>query len=291
MSKTLYALGCLALLSLQSPAAALDVNRISSEIHRLTNAMRAEKNLPPLAKMPELDALARRHSQNMATQHFFGHVDPAGLSPGGRMQKYLPGLLTTLSAENIAMRTISGDNEASLAFKLMEQWRHSPGHYANIMTPGLEQLGAGVAVSANEIYATQNFATALVMLAQKMPAQVPSGKPLQLKFRYLGSFPREQLTVFVHVPDRSARFAVEGGSFYTGGGPLQPIWSDSRHFSLNVPTRHGLGEYSLGIGRSGSYYNTPFRFQAVAASGALPQKARNHLRIFAFGARQGVIPA
>lgn len=287
MPKTLSALACLALLNLSLPAAALDADKISSEIHRLTNAMRAEKNLPPLAKMPELDSLARRHSQNMASQHFFDHVDPAGLSPGGRMQKYLPGLLTTLSAENIAMRTVGGDNEASLAFKLIEQWRHSPGHYANIMTPGLEQLGAGIAVSAShEIYATQNFATALVMLEQKMPAQVPSGKPLPLKFRYLGSFPKEQLTVFVHVPDRSARFPVAGGSFYTGGGPLQPSWSDSRHFSLNVPTRFGLGEYSLGIGRSGSYYNTPFRFQAVAASGT-----RRHSGAFAFGACQGLNPA
>jgi len=289
MPKPHLPIACLSLmLSLQLPAAALDLNKIASEIHRLTNAMRAEKNLPPLAAMPELDGLARRHSQNMVDQHFFDHVDPAGLSPGGRLKKYLPGLLTTMSAENIAMRSLSGDNEAGLAFKLMDQWRHSPGHYANIMTPGLEQLGAGVAVNAREIYATQSFATALVMLEQAMPAQVAAGRPLQLKFRYLGSFPGQQLTVFVHVPNQTAHFAAGGGSFYTGGGPLQPKWSDNHHFKLSVPTTYGLGTYRLGIGRSGSYYDTPFKFVAVTRSSA---KADRHPWGFALGALQGLVSA
>ncbi len=246
------------LLTLQ--AQALDVHQVEREIHRLTNAMRAEKNLAPLTAMTELDGLARKHSENMAQQGFFAHTDLQGLSPSGRMEKYLPGLFTMGSAENIAMRTVSGDAEAAVALALVTQWRHSEGHYRNIMNTSLRQLGVGVGEANGNVYATQNFANSLVMLENTRPEQVKAGAAVSLKFRFLADFPAKELTAFVNVPDKAARFYTKDGSFYTGGGPLEAIWKDPTHFELKVPTTHGKGGYRIGIGQNGAYYQTPFGF-------------------------------
>ncbi|HEY9840866.1 MAG TPA: CAP domain-containing protein [Candidatus Obscuribacterales bacterium] len=248
-------------------AQALDLRKVEKEIHRLTNEMRAEKGLKPLAPMRELDGLARAHSRNMAENDFFDHVDPDGNSPFDRMKKNLPTLLTMGAAENIAMRSISGAAELALAKGLSQQWRHSPGHYRNIMKPAYLQLGVGVAAKDGDIYATQNFAAGLVMLEQDLPGRIQAGGPVRLSFRYLADFPPDELSVFLNVPDAEARFPTAGGSFYTGGGPLQPVWKEKQRFELNIPTSYGLGVYSLGIGRNGSYYPTPFSFEAVKQLG------------------------
>ncbi|PKL76085.1 MAG: hypothetical protein CVV27_12060 [Candidatus Melainabacteria bacterium HGW-Melainabacteria-1] len=247
------------------PALALDLDRVEAEIHRLSNVLRAEKDLPPLAQLPELDGLARRHSNNMARQQFFAHQDPEGLSPSARMQTQLPGLLTMGSGENIAMRS-SGADELTVARALVSQWRNSPGHYRNIISPDYLHLGVGIADSGQNIYATQVFAAGLVLLKSPLPASVSTGESVALQFRFLANFAPEQLSLFLTVPDKQARFPASGGSFYTGGGPLIPQWQDASHFTVTIPSRYGLGQYRLGIGRQGSYYNTPYQFEVVAPS-------------------------
>lgn len=260
-----------ALLAGSGPArAALDLPRVEAEIHRLTNAMRAEKGLPPLAALPDLDTLARTHSQDMAKRHFFAHDNPDGASAGDRLRTRLPGLLTAGSAENIAMRSLGGDEKA-LAYALMQQWRHSPGHYANIISARMRQLGAGVAVGADGIYATQDFTDALVQLETPLPDRVLYGRTVIVDFRFLAGFAPAQLSAFLHVPDPQTRFPAGGNRFYTGGGPLQPEWRDADHFRLRIPVSYGRGVYSLGIGSQGSYYPTPYRFEAVDALSAVTE--------------------
>lgn len=243
-------------------ALALDTQKVEREIHRLTNAMRAEKGVAPLQPLPELDSLARNHSINMAQNGFFSHSDPEGRSPFDRMEHFLPGLLTMGSAENIAMRGLSGDDELMVALGLVTQWRNSPGHYSNIMNPAYRQLGVGIGTGSGNVYATQNFTSALVMLETDLPKRAALGQSVKLSFRFLGDFPKAQLSVFLTVPDKSARFPTSSGSFYTGGGPLQPVWTDASSFELTIPVKYGAGSYSLGIGSNGSYYSTPYHFEA-----------------------------
>ena len=47
-------------------------------IHSLVNSQRAEHGLPLLAYDEPLSAIARSHSDDMASQRFFSHVNPAG---------------------------------------------------------------------------------------------------------------------------------------------------------------------------------------------------------------------
>lgn len=246
------------------PAQALDLDSVEREIHRLTNQLRQTQQVPPLAPLPGLYHIARKHSQAMATQGFFSHTDPQGRGPSDRMRLFLPGLLSTGSGENIAMRSQGDEGEMALALALFTQWKNSPGHYANMVSGSFRHLGVGVALHNQEIYATQNFAKGLVQLLSGPPAKVKSGPAVKMKFEFLADFPRQALSVFVYVPDKTARFYTSGGSFYTGGGPLEPKWLNQSQFEITVPTDKGLGAYRLGIGQNGSYYNTPFGCEVVS---------------------------
>lgn len=260
---------CLVLLLMSWPGSlsvlALERDSVEKEIHRLTNQLRQEKNLPPLAPLPGLYQLARKHSEAMASQGFFAHTDPQGRGPSERMKLFLPGLLAMGSGENIAMRSEGQEDEMELALALFTQWKHSPGHYANMVSKDYRHLGVGVALENGNVYATQNFANGLVQLQSGPPAKVESGPAVKMKFEFLADFPPAEVSVFVHVPDTQARFYTSGGSFYTGGGPISPVWLDKTHFEINLPTDKGLGTYSLGIGQNGAYYNTPFGFEVVAS--------------------------
>lgn len=247
------------------PAAALDLDSVENEIHRLTNQLRQEKHVPPLAPLKGLYEVSRKHSQAMAEQGFFAHTDPQGRGPSDRLKLFLPGLLTMGSGENIAMRSLGQDDEAEVALGLFTQWKHSPGHYANMVSESYRHLGVGVALKNGDVYATQNFAKGLVQLQSGPPAKVKSGPPVKMKFEFLADFPPAEVSVFVHVPDESARFYTTGGAFYTGGGPISPVWLDKTHFEITLPTDKGLGAYTLGIGQKGSYYDTPFGFESVAS--------------------------
>jgi uncharacterized protein YkwD len=267
MNRVIFSFAVLASLCFQVllPVQALDLDRVEKEIHQLTNELRQEKKLPVLAPFAGLYMLARKHSQAMADQHFFAHTDPQGRSPFARMDLFLPGFLSMGSGENIAMRTWNQDDESTVAQAIYLQWKHSPGHYANMVSLGFRHLGVGIALKNNEIYATQSFAKGLVNLQSGPPKQVPSGSPVKMKFEFLADFPATDLSVFIHVPDTKARFLTSSGSFYTGGGPIQPVWLDKTHFEITLPTDKGLGKYTLGIGPKGSYYDTPYGFETVKA--------------------------
>lgn len=246
------------------PAQALDLRQIERQLHVLTNDLRTEKQLTPLLALPELDAVARRHSENMAQQSFFSHSDLEGRSSSDRLALFFPALFAMSSGENIAMRTVGNDDENTIARGLFTQWRNSPGHYANMTDAAFRQLGVGVGLSGQKVYATQNFTAALVQLLDPLPSSVSSGPPVTLRFRLLAEFPKEALSLYIKVPDAQARFPVGGGTFYVGGGPLQPSWESGDIFSVKIPTTHGTGTYQLNIGNNGSYYTTPYRFAVKA---------------------------
>ena len=87
-----------------------------------------------------------------------------------------------------------------------------------------------------------------------LPIEVGYGDTAKLKFEFLGKFPKDQLTIFVHFPDRTARHYIKGGSYYTGSGPFLPIWEDDNIFYLEIPFDKGKGIYKITMGSYGSFY-------------------------------------
>ena len=122
------------------------------ECFDLVNAMRAEKGLKPLAWANDLMLVARKHSADMATRSFFDHTNPDGLDPFQRMEN--GGASFSMAGENIAYNQGYQDPAAVAA----DGWRHSPGHYRNIMTEDFEESAIGAATAADgSVYFTQVF--------------------------------------------------------------------------------------------------------------------------------------
>jgi uncharacterized protein YkwD len=102
------------------------------------NAERARQNLAPLAACPRLDRAAQGYAEVMASTRHFDHtgLDGSTLTSRARDAGYLPAGGGWSVAENIAQ----GYPDVAA---VMTGWMNSPGHRANILSPGLAHLGVG----------------------------------------------------------------------------------------------------------------------------------------------------
>ncbi|HEX8458488.1 MAG TPA: CAP domain-containing protein [Pyrinomonadaceae bacterium] len=121
----------------------------------LINAARRARGESPLVWDAELTRMARQHSENMARQNFFDHVDRQGRNVATRART---GGVCGWSAigENIAYNA-GYDDPAGFA---VERWLISAKHRDNLMRRGFTHSGVGVARSADgRVYFTQVFIT------------------------------------------------------------------------------------------------------------------------------------
>ncbi|TVR60430.1 MAG: CAP domain-containing protein [Spirochaetaceae bacterium] len=249
------------------PAAAQDttaMNRsdayareIEEHILTLTNAERARRNLPPLVVHTKLDNAARRHSGAMSSQRFFAHVDPRGRNPQDRVFSLYPELIGGIG-ENIALN--HGDSALRTAENIMIAWMNSAGHRRNILSAEYTYIGVGVVAEASgpRYYATQKFGNLIAELTDRAPDSVAAGTEVMLRFMYLGPAQnRDNLSVFVSLPDPRARFELGGGRYMVGAGLLEPRWTGRSEFSIRVPTSSGTGRYTVRMGYNNSYVDSP----------------------------------
>ncbi len=162
---TLVVLNCA-----KEDVSALDENsslneQLATLILQKTNKIRTDQGLTALIQNDEMDALAKFHSDNMVKEGFFDHTDHEGNSPSDRADN--AGYGWSRIAENIVyvpwFENVSGCGDTrsaeALSACMVEGWRNSPGHYAN-MIGDYVQLGVGVSFTQDSIaYATQVFRT------------------------------------------------------------------------------------------------------------------------------------
>ena len=60
---------------------------LESAIHVEVNAIRTQRHLIQLQRLPELDAVARAHSRDMAQRGYFAHESPEGSNPLDRLTR------------------------------------------------------------------------------------------------------------------------------------------------------------------------------------------------------------
>lgn len=125
-----------------------------------TNAARAEGRrcgdswmdaAPPLDWNPQLAVAALAHSQDMARQAYFSHVNRQGQDVAQRAEAQ--GYRWRSIAENISR----GQNSAQEA---VAGWINSPGHCRNLMNPRFSEMGAGLGIHQGKhatAYWTQVF--------------------------------------------------------------------------------------------------------------------------------------
>ncbi len=108
---------------------------LARRLARLVNEHRATLGCPPLAWDPDLATVAFGHSMDMATRGFFGHTNPDGETPTGRLRSAFIGYAK--AAENIAAGYASPDS-------VLAAWLRSPRHRRNLEDCAFTRHGVGL---------------------------------------------------------------------------------------------------------------------------------------------------
>lgn len=158
-------------------------NELERQIHQQINRVRQNHGLSQLNSDELLTAIARKHSSDMASYHFFSHMNLQGESPVERAKnlgwnKKKPQGSNTWAigpGENIFMNhlydkviTTKQNGVAvkkeylwktpeEIAQSTVQGWMDSPPHRKNILSPKYDQQGIGVAISGHEIYITEDM--------------------------------------------------------------------------------------------------------------------------------------
>lgn len=136
-----------------TPQESYSATQIEDAILSQVNRVRSEHGLGALRMNPQLQQAARSHSEQMARQNFFSHVDPKGKDVVDRIQSQgVTGFRSV--GENIFV----GQNLANLVESVIQGWMTSPGHKRNLLSSEYREVGTGVAVSDKQkVYATQVY--------------------------------------------------------------------------------------------------------------------------------------
>lgn len=124
---------------------------MEKQIFYLTNSIRVRNSLPALSWSGAASLCARRHSEDMAGNHYFSHIDKNGGDMGDRLTK--AGVVWFVCGENIA----AGQRDC---VEVVHGWFQSFGHRINILEPEFAYLGVGMAYNQSDAYGTyytQNF--------------------------------------------------------------------------------------------------------------------------------------
>jgi len=120
-----------------------DLPQTEIAIVELTNAFRKENELGAVTSHPALAAAARAFAEYLARTGTFAH-EADGREPQQRIEAQ--GYRHCLVAENLALNLDSrGFATAKLARDVVEGWKDSPGHRANMLLAGATEIGVGVA--------------------------------------------------------------------------------------------------------------------------------------------------
>ena len=110
------------------------------EILRLVNIERKSRGLSELTSDDKLDKAAAKRAKELTS--LYSHDRPDGSDCFTILDEF--GISYFMAAENIAAGYATPK-------AVVEGWMNSPGHRANILTPGLKKLGVGYA-KADDIY-------------------------------------------------------------------------------------------------------------------------------------------
>ena len=161
----------------------INLETLEQQIHQQINQIRRSHHLPSLAYDRQLAAIARGHSQDMAEQHFFSHINLQGETPSDRSQRQgwiwqkrldaetsQTGIAENLFLTHLYDRIISRFEDGYQIAKdfewqsqnrmisgIVQGWMKSPAHRENLLSPNYDREGIGVAISGNEVYVTEDL--------------------------------------------------------------------------------------------------------------------------------------
>jgi uncharacterized protein YkwD len=115
----------------------------SGEAAALISRYRASKGLGPVTVDPTLTAIAAEHARRMAAANTMTHQLPG--EPAFQRRLTDAGFIPQTAGENVA----AGQKDLAT---VLEAWRKSPGHNANLLLPGATKIGIAVSVAPGSKY-------------------------------------------------------------------------------------------------------------------------------------------
>jgi len=118
------------------------------------NEYRGRHHRVALARRPDLDAVARAHSRDMAARRYLSHASPEGVDWVGRLERAgVTGF--AMAAENVGFTTRPDSNA-----EILSGWVHSPVHRENLLAAPFNATGLGIARGRDgALYYTQLYAS------------------------------------------------------------------------------------------------------------------------------------
>ncbi len=124
----------------------LNLNSARQELLNLINKSRMDHGLSSVAISSEINTVAQNHSQDMADNNYFSHINLQGQTPEDR--RIEAGVKTPIG-ENLAKDT----SVITAHYGLMR----SASHRQNLLTPEWTRVGLGIAQKNGQLFVTQNF--------------------------------------------------------------------------------------------------------------------------------------
>ncbi|MFA5387390.1 MAG: CAP domain-containing protein [Candidatus Paceibacterota bacterium] len=122
----------------------------------LTNQERKYFGLQDLKSNPLLDQAAALKAQDMLNFDYFSHNSPRGKTPWYWIK--LAGYDYQKAGENLAIGFVDGE-------EVVQAWKESPSHFANIINSGYEEMGIGIATGD---YQGQEITVVVQMFGSKL---------------------------------------------------------------------------------------------------------------------------
>lgn len=105
-------------------------------VFQFTNQQRQQNNVSTLTRNPTLDAAAANKMQDMFARQYFEHISPTGEGPADVVDGVNYSYIRV--GENLALGNFPSDEA------LVQAWMDSPGHRANILDEGFQEIGIAV---------------------------------------------------------------------------------------------------------------------------------------------------
>jgi uncharacterized protein YkwD len=132
-----------------------DIDDLREDLLNEINKDRAAYDYPEIALDPELNDLAQEHSEDMAENDFFGHINLSNQTPNDRR---IEAEIETPVSENIA-------KDVSILFSHLGLMR-SGSHRENILNPNWYLVGLGIAEAEGYLYVTEEFSAGKISESQ-----------------------------------------------------------------------------------------------------------------------------
>lgn len=125
----------------------------------LTNEQREKYAVSPLSRSAVLDQAARLKAEHMASEEYFAHNSPGGITPWYWFDRV--GYVYAYAGENLAVHFQDSD-------EVVKAWMNSPTHKANVIGSQYTEIGIGTAKGRY-----QGYDTVFVVQLFGTPAQKP----------------------------------------------------------------------------------------------------------------------